>query len=100
MKKLLTIILLSIFYISVNAQLQRNILGAKLGASSPAYVKSIMAQKGNKAEIGETNDTYIFDNVKFAGKIFDMVRFDFFEGKLFSVTFLYAFFSRYSKHGI
>ena len=90
MKKLLFTIFLSVFCISIQAQLQRNILGAKLGVSTKTFVKSTMAKKGYKARVGDTNDTYFFDNVKFAGRKCDLVRFDFFSGKLASVTFVIA----------
>lgn len=90
MKKLLFVLVLTFFCISMQAQLQRNILGAKLGMSTKAYVRSVMAQKGYKAKVGDTNDTYIFENVKFAGRKCDVARFDFFQGKLLSVTFIIA----------
>lgn len=90
MKKFLTITLLLITALSINAQINTNIFGVVLGKSSPEEVKKVLTQKGYRYQ--ETT-TYHFigihpiEGVNFSGEKWEEVFFYFYSNKLYEIIF-------------
>lgn len=82
MKKIFTLLLL-VFCLTMQAQIQRTIAGCTLG-SSMSEVKSILKKNGCKIEYVD-NETLIFQMSTFDGMKTESVKFCFYNDKLYDV---------------
>lgn len=88
MKKLLFTLFLSLLTLTMSAQIQRTFLGNTLGESTYEQVKNNMARKGYR--MNEASDSVYaeFDNIKFSGYDCKKAFFEFYDNKLYFVTFI------------
>ncbi len=82
MKKIFTLLLL-VFCLTMQAQIQRTIAGCTLG-SSMSEVKSILKKNGFKIEYVD-NETLMFQMSTFDGMKTESVKFCFYNDKLYDV---------------
>lgn len=88
MKKLLFTLFLSLLTLTMSAQIQRTFLGNTLCESTYEQVKNNMAQKGYRMIETQEGVSADFDNIKFSGYDCKTAIFNFYENKLYFVTFI------------